>query len=222
MTVCQFKNYIQEGVCLSRGSIELTNLREKEIIDAFEELYQTISFRNISMKDIENKISITRSSIYNYFNTKEEIFLALLKKEFLLWQNAIFEILSNKSMNAIEFSSAIAKSLENRKLFFKVISVNHFEIEENSRIEKLADFQKVYYDTMNVFKECLNKFFPNMSDLEKQNFQNFFFIFLYGINSHVIVSQNQRKALNHANIEYHHVTIYDTIYNFMIKFLEKE
>lgn len=40
---------------MSRGSEKLTNSRKNEIINAFEELYQTMSFRNISMREIGEK-----------------------------------------------------------------------------------------------------------------------------------------------------------------------
>ena len=50
---------------MSRGSPELTKARKEEIINAFEELFFTMSYRDISMREIEQKITMTRSSIYN-------------------------------------------------------------------------------------------------------------------------------------------------------------
>lgn len=70
---------------MPKGSPELTNARREEIIDACEELYKTMSFKEITIKEIGNVTSFTRTSIYNYFQTKEEIFLSLLKREYELW-----------------------------------------------------------------------------------------------------------------------------------------
>ena len=64
------------------GSEARTNARKEEIINACEELYQTVSFKDITLKDIAAKTTFSRTSIYNYFQTKEEIFLALLKREY--------------------------------------------------------------------------------------------------------------------------------------------
>lgn len=50
---------------MSRDSAELTNSRKNEIINTFEELYRTVSFRNISIREIGEKTSMTHSSIYN-------------------------------------------------------------------------------------------------------------------------------------------------------------
>ena len=62
-------------------SEERTNARKEEIINAREMLYQTMNFKDITIKEIGNVTSFSRTSIYNYFETKEEIFLALLKRE---------------------------------------------------------------------------------------------------------------------------------------------
>ena len=62
-------------------SEERTNARKEEIINACKTLYQTMSFKDITIKEIGNVTSFSRTSIYNYFETKEEIFLALLTRE---------------------------------------------------------------------------------------------------------------------------------------------
>ena len=66
---------------MPKGSEELTHARKEEIIDACAALYETMGFRDITIRDIGAKTSFTRTSIYNYFQTKEEIFLALLQRE---------------------------------------------------------------------------------------------------------------------------------------------
>ena len=65
---------------MPKGSPELTNARREEIIAACETLYQTMGFKEITIKEIADYTSFSRPSIYNYFETKEEIFLALLQK----------------------------------------------------------------------------------------------------------------------------------------------
>ena len=62
------------------------NARREEIIRACAQLYETMSFKEITIKDIGAITSFTRTyRIYNYFQTKEEIFMALFQKEYELW-----------------------------------------------------------------------------------------------------------------------------------------
>ena len=67
---------------MPKGSPELTNARKEEIIAACRKLYETMSFKEITLKEIGQQTSFTRTSIYNYFETKEEIFLALFAREY--------------------------------------------------------------------------------------------------------------------------------------------
>lgn len=207
---------------MSRGSAELTNSRKNEIINAFEELYQTMSFRNISMREIGEKTSMTRSSIYNYFQNKEEIFLALIIREFQSWYDALQKIANHDNMSFNDFAEAIASSLQERRYFLKLISWNHYELEENSRTECLAEVQKVTYNAMQTLLICLDKFFPTMTDTAKKEFQQSFFIFMYGIDSYASDSGSQKKALKYAGIPYYPIQVYDVVYTFILHFLKQE
>ena len=62
---------------MPKGSPELAAARREEIVNACEKLYQTMSFKDITLKEIGNETSFSRPTIYNYFQTKEEIFLSL-------------------------------------------------------------------------------------------------------------------------------------------------
>ena len=77
---------------MPKGSEELTHARKEEIIDACAALYETMGFRDITIRDIGAKTSFTRTSIYNYFQTKEEIFLALLQREHERWSADLEEL----------------------------------------------------------------------------------------------------------------------------------
>ena len=65
-----------------KGTPALISKRREEIINACEHLYQTMSFKDITLKDISKETTFSRPTIYNYFQTKEEIFLALFEREY--------------------------------------------------------------------------------------------------------------------------------------------
>lgn len=207
---------------MSRGSPVLTGSRKEEIINAFEKLFQTKSFRNISMRDIEQEISLTRSSIYNYFKTKEEILLGLICRESSFWVEDLQKIALQKTMTASEFASVMADSLESRKQMLKLISWNHLELEENSRTERISEVQTITYKAIQIFISCLDKFFPSMTTSEKRVFQISFFTLLYGLDSYVMQSQKQIEAIQFTEIPYCPVTVRDTVYNFMMQFLKED
>ena len=205
---------------MPKGSPELICARREEIINACEELYKTMSFKEITIKEIGNATSFTRTSIYNYFQTKEEIFLALLKREYELWIASLRETMQrHEQMNRDEFSDMLARSLEERAQLLKILSMNHYDMETGSRQEYLTVFKVVYGESIRTVMSGLNKYFPDMSFSEKQNFIYTFFPFMFGIYPYTFVTEKQRTAMEEANVNYVFMTIYEITYNCVRKLL---
>ncbi len=205
---------------MPKGSKELTEARKEEIITACAELYKTMSFKDITIKEIGNATSFTRTSIYNYFQTKEEIFLALLQREYELWIDKLKKIQAeNEKLAPAEFADALAHSLEERHNLLKIMSMNHYDMEDNSRIERLIDFKVVYGQSLVEVRNCLDKFFPEMTVQDKQSFIYSFFPFMFGIYPYTVVTDKQREAMKQAGVNYVYMSIYEITYTEVKKLL---
>lgn len=198
---------------MPKGSEELTAARKEEIITACAELYQTMSFKEITIKEIGNATTFARTSIYNYFQTKEEIFLALLQREYELWVNRLRQLRAeHEKMTGEEFADALARSLEERKNLLKIMSMNHYDMEENSRLERLTEFKVAYGKSLAEVRNCLDQFFPEMTVQDKQDFIYSFFPFMFGIYPYTVVTEKQREAMTKAKVNYVYMTIYEITY----------
>ena len=195
---------------MPKGSEELTAARKEEIISACAELYKTMNFKDITLKEISGVTSFTRTSIYNYFQTKEEIFLALLQREYELWSERLQQIWKeHETITAIEFADALAHSLEERATLLKIMAMNHYDMEENSRMERLVEFKKAYGKSLTEVRNGLDKFFPDMTVQDKQDFIFSFFPFMFGIYPYTVVSEKQKEAMKQANVNYVYMSIYE-------------
>lgn len=207
---------------MPRGSEELTNARKTEIINACAQLYETKSFKEITLKEIGEKTSFTRTSIYNYFQTKEEIFLALLQQEYEKWIDDLREMLqSNETMSLEQFSDGLARSLEKRERLLKLMSMNHYDMEGNSRMENLVAFKRVYGNSMRAVSCCLEKFFPRMTVSDVQGFIYAFFPFLFGVYPYTVVTEKQKEAMELAQANYVFLSIYEIIWSITVKLLKE-
>lgn len=196
------------------GSVERTSARKEEIINACEKLYQTMDFKDITLKDIGKETSFSRTSIYNYFQTKEEIFLALLKREYDLWSKELSDIInSNDVMTDDEIADALARTLDNHKQLLKILSMNHYDLEENSRIENLIDFKKSYGNSMDAVMDMLAKFRKDMDVKKRQEFIYSFFPFMFGICPCTVVTEKQKEAMKLAEVDYTYSSLYDLTFN---------
>ena len=108
-----------------------------------------MSFKDITLKRNRKETSFSRTSIYNYFQTKEEIFLALLKREYDSWIEQLCEAMESKR--------------------------NHYDLEENSRIELLVEFKVSYGNAMKTIMAMLEKFRKDMDFEKKAGICIFFF-----------------------------------------------
>ena len=206
---------------MPKGSEELTNARKEEIINACASLYETMGFKDITIRDIGAKTSFTRTSIYNYFQTKEEIFLALLRREHEVWIADLEEIIrQNEVLSSEEFADKLAGTLEKRVCMLKLMSMNLYDMEGNSRMENLVDFKKAYADALRAVSRCLEKFFPAMSAGDIQAFLYAFFPFLFGVYPYTSHTDKQMKAMELAHVDNAQYSVYEIIRSFVIKMLK--
>ena len=196
--------------------------KREEIVSACEQLYQTMSFREITLKEIGNITSFSRPTIYNYFETKEEIFLALFQREYDRWNEDLTAILNGDAqMTKAELSEKIASSLAGREQLLKLLSMNNFDMEANSRQELLTAFKQSYGRSMHLMCMLLEKFCPDMSVTDIQNFIYTFYPFMFGIYPYTAVTDRQKTAMKEAGINYVYQTVYGLTYSCLIRLLGK-
>ena len=202
---------------MPKGSEALTHARREEIIDACAALYETMSLREITIKLIGARTSFTRTSIYNYFETKEEIFLALLRREYEAWTADLDALPAPPDAAAL--ADALARTLERRGTMLRLLSMNLYDIEANSRVENLAAFKTVYAASMQAVRRLLARSGPALSGPAAERFLYAFYPFLFGIYPYTTVTPKQQQAMAMAGVEYPRLSVREITRNFVEKLL---
>ena len=194
--------------------------RREEIIAACEKLYETMNFKDITIKEIAAYTSFSRPSIYNYFETKEEIFLAIFEKEYRAW-NADLADLREKhdSLSIDDFAREIAETLERRPLLLRLLSMNMYDMEENSRMERLTEFKAEYGKSFGEVRLCLEKFFPCMGEEKRAMFVRLFFPFMFGLYPYAVITPKQREAIAKAGAPLEETTVAELAEKFVKELL---
>jgi hypothetical protein len=102
----------------------------------------------------------------------------------------------------------------------KILSMNHFDMEANSRMENLVEFKKSYGATLDAVDRMLKKFCPDMTDQDRQDFLYGFFPFIYGIYPYTAVTDKQKESMALAGIPYVYMSAYDLTCRCIKKLLE--
>ena len=136
--------------------------------------------------------------------------MAILQREYELWNDRLRRIrTANERMSAPEFADALARSLEERAVLLKIMAMNHYDMEENSRLERLVEFKKTYGRSLAEVRSCLDKFFPGMTSQDRQDFIFSFFPFMFGIYPYTVVTEKQKEAMKLAGVDYTYSSLYD-------------
>lgn len=222
LTRCQLTRvHNQEETKMIKGTPALIAERREEIVNACEQLYQTRSFKEITLKEIGKVTSFSRPTIYNYFQTREEIFLALFQREYDRWNEELEAVIEeNDSLTRKQVAEKIARSLENRQQLLKLLSMNNFDMEANSRQEMLTGFKASYGRSMRNIRGILDKFCTGMSDEDKQNFIYVFYPFMFGIYPYSAVTEKQKQAMKEAHVDYDYQSAYEITFRCLARLLE--
>ena len=195
---------------MARVARDIAENRPFEIVDACRRLYRKASFHEIGFQEISREANLSRPAIYNYFQTKEEVFLALLKDEYRLWANSLEKVIEkNETLNEEKFAEEIALTLKNRETLLKIQCMNLYDIEENSREEKLDEFKIQYGRAMDFIEKALMKFFSPLTEEDRNVFILEFFPFMYGVFPYVHPTEKQKKSMKKAGMKERKTSTYE-------------
>ena len=104
-------------------------------------------------------------------------------------------------------------------MLLKLLSMNLYDMEENSRMERLVSFKTAYGDSILAVTRLLEKFCPRMDEAERQRFIFAFFPFIYGVYPYTAVTDKQREAMEAAGVRPAHLSVYEMVYSCAQKLL---
>jgi len=118
----------------------LKDARRDAILAAAQTLFCQEPFESIAMSDIAAEAGLAKGTLYLYFRTREEIFLALLTRELAAWFAAFAE--ASKSFASAEAAlDWIAFSLAERRELVHLGSLLHVALERNVPVEAARRFK---------------------------------------------------------------------------------
>ena len=167
---------------------------------------------------MSSRSPVRRSTII--FRQRKKIFLALYEREYDLWNEDLVSILEGEEqLTGQELADRIAASLTKREQLLKLLAMNNYDMEANSRQELLTSFKTAYGRSMVLLRKLLEKFRPQMSSEEIQRFLYIFYPFMFGIYPYTAVTEKQRAAMAEAGVDYVYQTIYELTYRRLIRLL---
>jgi len=176
--------------------------RVAEIVAATERLYDKYEFEEITFVLIAEEAKFTRSNLYKYFNSKEEVFLEFVKQDIkkyvkVLEKNFRF----NKTYTEEEFVTIWVKTLVKHKRLLDLLGILFSSLEKNCSFESLKGFKFALKGDFENLVKLLCRIFPGLSPDKAGEFiylQNSAAIGLYQMTNR---SEVQRKVLENPELK---------------------
>ena len=135
--------------------------RQLDIMQACETLFEKGGYDYVNMMAISEMTSITRSAIYTYYKTKDEIILDLLREELLDWKEELLEwTLETAPLNKAEFCKQFTTILMSKNKMLHYYSLLYTLLELNCRLEKLVIFKQHVIPVLGIIVKTIKENFP--------------------------------------------------------------
>ena len=127
--------------------------RRQQILSAAAELFKASNYEQVSVQGVTSRCSLAKGTFYLYFDTKEELFLALLEESFNDWfaelHTEIPTIADRPDVSARIQSLAelLTTSLQKRDILMRLLPLLHAVLERN-----------IPYPVVLAFKQHLHTF----------------------------------------------------------------
>lgn len=135
--------------------------RRRDLLDAAWDLFQDQPYDSLNMLAIAKRAGVAKGTLYLYFATKEELFLAVETRRLDEWftdLNARLEALAGCADPA-EVAAAVCRSLAERPALARLLAILHVTLEHNIEYPAALQFKDFLLAGIQVlgqrFEACL-------------------------------------------------------------------
>jgi AcrR family transcriptional regulator len=141
-------------------SDEQIEQRINEIVDATARLYEENRFEDITFAMIAKEANFTRSNVYRYFQTKEDIFLELMKHDIEVWRKDALERFSDGNPSFHEAAEVSMELILKHKRMVSLLTILFTLLEPNASLEALTAFKKKITEEIGMVAQFLSTILP--------------------------------------------------------------
>lgn len=185
---------------------EQINSRKSEIIKACSELYDELGYDGLNLKLISTKTSIGRSTIYTYYQTKDEILLDVLLEEIRLWSESLKKQFNQKDqLSKHDLADIITNCFVKHLRLLNLLSLLYSTLENKTGLDKLAEFKKSLFQYILPFSEAILKYNPNTSEDNLNQLFTAISSYVIGLYPMCHPTDFQREAMKQSGVS--HITL---------------
>ncbi len=173
--------------------------RMADIMAAADRLFQSCPYHQITMGKIAAELGWSRSNLYKYAATQEEIFLALHGKKNRAWLEELAAKLDKAPLPAEKFARTWAEVTEKHADFLRYQEIIISIIESNVTLERLTEFKRDFADMLAPVTAVLAR----QCSIDEDSAADLYLRLLYqapGLYNHYNAAELTRQAMAAAGL----------------------
>lgn len=141
--------------------------RVDAILNAARSLFSKMEYRHISVNGIAKEAGFTRSNVYRYFQTQEDIFLTLYREESLRGAQFLYEKLESSptTMTNIEIADLMVHCLLRNDDYVRLLLLSS-SLEKNASEEVFVELKLELAREVALLYGAMQRFFPTLTRKE--------------------------------------------------------
>jgi AcrR family transcriptional regulator len=146
--------------------------RRRAILAVAARLLDRQQYHRITMAEVARRCNLAKGTLYLYFRSKEELFLAALEEELASWFDALALELATlppgpdapeRFADAPErFAGAVVRTLMERETFAELLSLVHTVLEQNIDVQSAMAFKRMLLDRVSRGAAVVERAVPGL------------------------------------------------------------
>lgn len=198
--------------------------RRLDILQSCDALFEAGGYENVNIKAISEMTTITRSSIYTYYKTKDEMLMDLLIMELDQWkEDLLIWGAETAPLTCEEFARQFTDILVRHDKMLQYYCLLYTLLEKNCRIEKMVEFKKQAIPVAETTVQIIMQNFPILTIRDASEISEQIIAFLLGLYPSSHLTPKQKEAILLSQTEYQppefHSTCVKGIEAFLLRYL---
>lgn len=145
--------------------------RVSAILKAAADLYETRDFEDVHMGAIADRVGLAKASLYEYFSTKDDVFLALAAGDVESWASDVESRLARlRRPDADRIAAALTAALRGQARLLRLRLTVRNIVERRSATRAVADFNRSFVACLQRAAAALNAACPQLTPKEVTEF----------------------------------------------------
>ncbi len=204
------------------NSEEQKALRRSVIIRSARELFEKSGFHEISMQEVARRAGMAKGTVFFYFKTKEELFLACAREELDRWHDRFDAMLREYQkthdpgdFNVDELVEIMIRSLGENDTFIRFVSIVEGVLNRNVDFDVLLAHKKFILTRAVPTGKLLEEIIPYFKPSDGIKLYNYAFFITAGLYPAAEPSETTRKVFTKPGMEFFDIDFVETFRTIM-------